>query len=74
MAILPSLGDLIAKKAVEFAEQIRAAASNADKEEEIRIATENQLAFIQKDTGIKLEGKHEYTVASGRICNNSCIG
>jgi hypothetical protein len=67
MAILSSLDDFIAKKAVEFADQIRIAASNAANEEEIRIETEKQLAFIQKDAGIKLEGKHEYTVASGRI-------
>src|ERR1700693_3240612 len=62
-----SLDDLISKKAVEYADQIKAAAAMADKEEEIRIESEKQLAFIQKDAGIKLEGKHEYTVASGRI-------
>lgn len=58
---------MIAKRAVEFADQIRAAAAMADKEEEIRIEAENQLAFIKKATGIKLKGKHEFTVASGRI-------
>jgi hypothetical protein len=62
-----SLDELIAKKAVEFADQIRAAAAMADKEEEIRIEVEKQLAFIQKEAGIKLEGKHEFTVASGRV-------
>lgn len=62
-----SLDDLIAKKAVEYADQIKAAAAMADKEEEIRIESEKQLAFIQKEAGIKLEGKHEMTVASGRI-------
>src|SRR2546423_7098920 len=39
----------------------------ADKEEEIRIEAEKQLAFIQRDAGVKLEGKHEFTVASGRV-------
>ena len=39
----------------------------ASKEEEIRIEVEKQLAFIQKEAGIKLEGKHEFTVASGRV-------
>jgi hypothetical protein len=62
-----SLDDLISKKAAEFADQIKAAAAMADKEEEIRIESEKQLAFIQKDAGIKLEGKHEFTVASGRV-------
>lgn len=67
MPQVQSLDDLIAKKATEYADQIKAAAAMADKEEEIRIESEKQLAFIQKETGIKLEGKHEFTVASGRI-------
>ena len=58
-----SLDELITKKAVEFADQIKAAAAMADKEEEIRIEAEKQLAFIQKEAGIKLSGKHEFTVA-----------
>ena len=62
-----SLDELIAEKAAEFADQIKAAAVMADKEEEIRIEAERQLAFIEKATGIKLEGKHEFTVASGRV-------
>jgi len=62
-----SLDELIANKAEEFADQIKAAAAMADKEEEIRIEAEKQLAFIQKEAGIKLEGKHEFTVASGRV-------
>ena len=61
-----SLDELIAQRAAEFADQIRAAAVMADKEEEIRIEVEKQLAFIQKDAGVKLEGKHEFTVAQGR--------
>src|SRR5438876_3396872 len=39
----------------------------ASNEEEIRIESEKQLAFIQQAAGIKLEGKHEFTVASGRV-------
>lgn len=62
-----SLDNLISRKAAEFAEQVRRVARMADKEEEIRIATEKQLAFIQKEAAIELEGKHEFTVASGRI-------
>jgi len=62
-----SLDDLIAKKAVEYADQVKAVAAMADKEEEIRIESEKQLAFIQQAAGIKLHGQHEFTVASGRI-------
>jgi hypothetical protein len=62
-----SLDELIKSKAVEYAARIKSAAAMADKEEEIRIESEKQLAFIQKDAGITLEGKHEYTVASGRV-------
>jgi len=62
-----SLDQLISTKAEEFADQVRAAAAIADKEEEIRIEVEKQLAFLQKEAGVKLQGKHEFTVASGRI-------
>jgi hypothetical protein len=67
MPTIESLDALIAKKAAEFADQIKAAAAMADKEEEIRIEAERQLAFIEKEAGVKLEGKHEFTVASGRV-------
>jgi len=62
-----SLDDLIGPKAVEFAAQMKRTAASADKEEEIRIAAERQLAFIEKEAGVKLEGRHEFTVASGRV-------
>ena len=62
-----SLDDLISKEAVEFADQIKAAAAIAANEEEIRIEVEKQLAFIQREAGIKIEGRHEFTVASGRV-------
>jgi len=67
MRNIHSLDELIAKKAAEFADQIKAAAAMADKEEEIRIEAERQLAFIEKETDVKLHGKHEFTVASGRV-------
>src|SRR5260370_4933793 len=67
MAKPQSLDELIRKKAAEFAEQVRHAAAMADKEEEIRIEVERQLAFLEKETGVKLEGKHEFTVAQGRV-------
>ncbi len=67
MAKAQSLDELIGKDAAEFAEQVRHAAAVADKEEEIRTAVERQLAFLELETGVRLEGKHEFTVAKGRI-------
>jgi hypothetical protein len=67
MATAQSLDELIARKAVEFADQVKKAAALADKEEEIRIEVEKQLAFIQKEAGVELHGKHEFTVAKGRV-------
>lgn len=62
-----SLDELISRKAAEFADRISAAARAADKEEEIRIEAERQLAFIEREAGVRLEGRHEFTVASGRV-------
>src|SRR5438874_381628 len=62
-----SLDEFIAAKAEEFADQVRAAAAIAANEEEIRIEVASQLRFLEKAAGIKLEGKHEFTVASGRV-------
>ena len=62
-----SLDELITKKAAEFAERIKAVAATANNEEELRIEAEKLLAFIQQEAGVKLEGKHEFTVASGRV-------
>lgn len=67
MPTAESLDVLIARKAGEFAVQVRKQAGFASKEEEIRIAVEKQLAFIQKEAGIELEGKHEFTLAKGRV-------
>lgn len=61
-----SLDELIARKAAEFAGQIRHTAAMADKEEEIRIAVERQLGFIEGEAGVELQGRHEFTVAKGR--------
>ncbi len=65
-----SLDEFIARKAAEFADHVRNAAELSDNEEEIKIEVETQLAFIKKEAGIDFEevkGKHEYTVAKGRI-------
>ena len=61
------LDDIIRQRAKIYAERLTVAASKAKKEEEIRIASEHELAFLQEAAGIKLEGKHEFTVASGFV-------
>ena len=66
MNLSRSLDEIISEKAVEFADQIKQAANFASKEEEIRIEAEKALAFIQRDAGIKLEGRHEFTIGTGR--------
>ena len=66
MNLSQSLDEIISKQAVEFADQIKQAAAFASKEEEIRIEAEKALAFIQRDAGIKLEGRHEFTIGTGR--------
>lgn len=67
MAIQTRIDDLISGRAKLYAERISAAALRATKEEEIRIASERELAFIAQAAGITLEGKHEFTVASGFV-------
>lgn len=67
MEHVQSLDELIARKAAEFADQMRQAAAMADTEADIRTEAVRQLAFIEKEAGVKLEGRHEFTVASGRV-------
>jgi hypothetical protein len=52
-----SLDDIIKQRARIYADRLTLAASKAKKEEEIRIASEHELAFLQDAAGIKLEGK-----------------
>lgn len=61
------LDDIIKQRAKIYADRLTIAVSKAKKEEEIRIASEQELAFLQEAAGIKLEGKHEFTVASGFV-------
>lgn len=67
MAAGKSRDEAISARAATFAGRLAAAAALASTEEDIRIATEKQLAFLEEELGITLVGKHEYTVASGRI-------
>ena len=67
MAKLQSLDEVIGKKSAEFAVQVRRAASAASKEEEIRTEVERQLAFLEQETGLRLQGQHGFTVAKRRI-------
>jgi len=61
------LDSIVSQRAREYAERISDAAARASKEEEIRIASERELASSAAAAGITLEGKHEFTVASGRV-------
>jgi len=58
---------LIGSRAALYADRLSSAAVSATKEEEIRIASERELESIAQALGIKLEGKHEFTVASGFV-------
>ena len=62
-----ALDEIVKQRAKIYADRMTLAASKAKKEEEIRIASEHELAFLQEAAGIKLEGKHEFTVASGFV-------
>ena len=61
-----SLDETISKHATIFADQLKKVAASASKEEEIRIAAERGLAFIEHEAGIKLSGRHEFTIGTGR--------
>ncbi len=61
-----SMEEIVKEQAVQFADQIMQAAQFAEKEEEIRIGAERALAVIQKEVGITLKGRHEYTIGTGR--------
>jgi hypothetical protein len=62
-----SLDSIITAEAVKFATALRAAAEVAANEQEIRIECERLLAFLEHRAGVTLQGRHEFTVASGRI-------
>jgi len=62
-----SIDDVVKSQAVQFADQIKQAGQFAEKEEEIRIEIERALAVIQREVGITLQGRHEFTIGTGRI-------
>jgi hypothetical protein len=62
-----SLDELLGTHASGFVRALHEAAARAGHEEHIRIATERQLGFLQREVEISLEGEHEFTVATGRI-------
>lgn len=61
------LDDPITSRAKAYTDRLTATARRATKEEEIRIASERELGSIQEAAGVKLEGRHEFTVASGFV-------
>ncbi len=60
-----SLDETISKHATILAGQLNRATAAVSKEE-IRIAAERELAFIQREASIELNGKHEFTIGTGR--------
>ena len=54
-------------QAKAFSETMEDVVADASSEEDIRIGTERALALLADKAGIELKGKHEFTVASGRI-------
>ena len=67
MQQVQTLDLLISKKSFEFVSIMKLACSKARSEEDIKMETEKQIAYLQKDAGISLDAKYEYTVATGRI-------
>jgi hypothetical protein len=64
---MPSPEEIIRASAPAFAKSLIEAAAHATKEEEIRIAVERELQKLETLANIKLQGRHEFTVASGRV-------
>ncbi len=60
------LEDVIVKRARSYATAMAEAVSRSHTEEDIRIESERQLALIEQHANITLDGRHEFTVASGR--------
>lgn len=67
MSLPLPIGELISLKAPDFANKVIEAASRAKNEAEVRFEVVKQLAFIEKEAGIELDVRHEFTVASGRV-------
>jgi hypothetical protein len=53
--------------AASMAASLEKSASSAKSEEEIRIAFSKQIGLVENDLQIKLDDRHEYSVANGRI-------
>ena len=62
-----SLDVLIARKAGEFAVQVRSRPVSPRRKRKSASRSENQLAFIQEGSRYELEGRHEFTLAKGRV-------
>ncbi|WP_374576435.1 N-6 DNA methylase [Phenylobacterium sp.] len=63
----PNLSSVIEEAAVNFAEALSAAAKKAATEADIRSAADRELLKVEEAADIKLEARHEFTVASGRV-------
>jgi SAM-dependent methyltransferase len=63
----PILSSIIETAAAAFAEALSAAAKSAHTEADIRSAADRELLKVEQAAGIRLEARHEFTVASGRV-------
>lgn len=61
------LASIIEQASTAFAETLSAAAKTAATEADIRSAADRELLKVEQVAGIKLEARHEFTVASGRV-------
>ncbi len=67
MAAAKTLEDIIAEQAPIVCEQIEAAVSFADSEEDLRIELEKAIEVFQKEADLpELKGHHEVTIGKGR--------
>lgn len=65
--VIQDLEPVIRDAAVSFAAEFQKRVSTIKVEEEVRIATERQLETIGTRSGIEIDGKHEFTLAKGRV-------
>ena len=67
MAVTKALEDIISEQSSIVCEQIEAAVSFADSEEDLRIEVEKAIEVFRKEADLpELKGHHEVTIGKGR--------
>jgi hypothetical protein len=67
MIIASGLAGVIDQTARAFAANVTKAAARATTEADIRSAIDRELMRFEQTAGVRLEARHEFTVASGRV-------